>query len=344
MIISETIALGKGSGTPHDADRARLEFTAPPAVREALSGVGRTEDVRFSPDNRKLAITGFAKNTCLIFDIEVDRSGPRPLVRLLDCLEIRSRRFRGPHGIEFIGENQLLVANRGGRISLFAIPERPAEGGVVDAEPLHEVTRIGFLRRLNSPGSLCVLSASDDQAEILVCNNYTHRISRHILPLRAGACQPYDEVFLNKGFRIPDGIAIDAGKSWLAISNHDTHSVLMFDLNAALTPATRAVGELKGVNYPHGVRFSPDGRRLFVADAGDRFVHVYEADHAGGWRGERAPSRSLFALSEETYLKGRTNPQEGGPKGVDLSAAGDVMVITCHEEPLAFFHVPELLG
>lgn len=344
MITPQTMDTGTSGRTVLDAESARVEFVAAPSVREALSRIGRTEDVRFSPDNRKLAITGFAKNTCLIFDIEVDRSGPRPVVRLLDWLELRSRQLRGPHGIEFVGEDRLLVANRGGRISLFAMPERPAQGGVVDAEPLHEVTRIGFLRRLNSPGSLCVLSASDDRAEILVCNNYTHRISRHVLPLRPGTCEPQNEVFLDKGFRIPDGIAIDADKSWLAISNHDTHSVLMFDLNTSLTPASRAVGELIGVNYPHGVRFSPDGRRLFVADAGGRFVHVYEADGTGGWRGERAPARSLLALSEETYLKGRTNPQEGGPKGVDLTTAGDVMVITCHEEPLAFFHVPELLG
>jgi hypothetical protein len=344
MITPQTMDTGKGGRTILDAEKARVEFVATPSVREALSRIGRTEDARFSPDNRKLAITGFAKNTCLIFDIEVDRSGPRPVVRLQNCLEIRSRRFRGPHGIEFIGGDRLLVANRGGRISLFAMPERPAGGGVVDAEPLHEVSRIGFLRRLNSPGSLCVLSASDDRAEILVCNNYTHRISRHVLPLRAGACEPYNEVFLNKGFRIPDGIAINADQSWLAVSNHDTHSVLMFDLNAALTPATRAVGELTGVNYPHGLRFSADGSRLFVADAGARFVHAYEADGTGGWGGERAPARSLLALSEETYLKGRTNPQEGGPKGVDLTTAGDLMVITCHEEPLAFFHLPELLG
>lgn len=331
-----------GSPTP-DAEKARVEIIAPAFVQEAIGRIGRTEDVRFSPDNRKLAIAGFAANTILIFDIKVDRSASRPVVRLTDFIELRSGSLREPHGIDFIGENLLIVANRLGHISLFAMPERPAEGRVVHARPVREVRRIGLLRRLNSPGSLCVLNASDDHAEILVCNNYSHRISHHVFPIHAGRCRPLNTLFLSQGFQIPDGIAIDPGQSWLAVSNHNTHSVLMFDLKAGLNPSSAAVGQLTGVHYPHGLRFSTDGRRLVVADAGARFVHVYETDGTG-WSGNRDPIRSLPVLREETYLKGRVNPEEGGPKGLDLNTAGDLLAITCHEEPLAFFHLPELLG
>ncbi|MDZ4401212.1 hypothetical protein [Prosthecobacter sp.] len=343
MITSETTGVREGGGNILDAEMARMEIIAPAFVREAISRLGRTEDLRFSPDNRKLAVAGFVANTCMIFDIEVDRSAARPVVRLNDFIEIRSDSFKGPHGLDFIGGNLLLVANRCGGISLFAMPERPAESRVVHVRPIREVRRISLLRRLNSPGSLCVLSASDDQVEILVCNNYSHRITRHVIPIHAGLCRPQNDIFLNQGFQIPDGIAINPDKSWLAISNHSTHSVLMFDLKAGLEPSSVAVGHLTGMAYPHGIRFSEDGRRFFVADAGAPSVHVYEADGAG-WRGERGTIRSLAVLSEETYLKGRVSPQEGGPKGIDLNAAGDVLAVTCHEQPLAFFHLPELVG
>lgn len=343
MTTPGTTDAGQSRRTILDTDKARVEVIASDLVRESLARIGRTEDVRFSPDNRKLAIAGFKKNICLILDIEVDRSAPRPVVRLHDCLEIRSSRLRQPHGLDFIGENLLLVANRRGHISLFVMPEGPAAGRVADLMPVREASRISLLRRLNSPGSLCVLNATDDQADILVCNNYSHRISRHVFPIRGGRGRPHNGIFLDQGFNIPDGIAIHPGKTWLAISNHNTHSVLLFDLRSGLEPSSQAAGHLTGVTYPHGLRFSADGRRIFVADAGARFVHVYAADD-GDWHGERSPLQSAAVLSEATYLKGRVNPQEGGPKGLDLNTAGDLLAITCDEETLAFFHVPELLG
>ncbi|UVK57266.1 hypothetical protein DBIPINDM_003762 [Mesorhizobium sp. AR02] len=38
-----------------------IAFTASEGVRAALSAIGRTEDLRFSPDNRLLAIAGYAR-------------------------------------------------------------------------------------------------------------------------------------------------------------------------------------------------------------------------------------------------------------------------------------------
>ncbi|MBA4743058.1 MAG: hypothetical protein H2060_10185 [Azoarcus sp.] len=41
-------------------------------------------------------------------------------------------------------------------------------------------------------------------------------------------------------------------------------------------------------------------------------------------------------FDDETYLRGRHNPKEGGPKGIALDPAGRVMAITCEECPLTF--------
>ena len=70
-------------------------------------------------------------------------------------------------------------------------------------------------------------------------------------------------------------------------------------------------------------------------------MHLYDRDGAD-WNGSREPVASLRVLEEERFLKGHVNPQEGGPKGIDLSAGGDILAITCEEQPLAFFDLAGL--
>lgn len=42
-------------------------------------------------------------------------------------------------------------------------------------------------------------------------------------------------------------------------------------------------------------------------------------------------------MDDETFQKGRYNPQEGGPKGLDLHRQSGVLVTTCEHQTLAFF-------
>ncbi len=48
-----------------------LELSGPPMVLSALEGLGRTEDVRFSPDNRRLAIAGFGRHRVFLLDLAI---------------------------------------------------------------------------------------------------------------------------------------------------------------------------------------------------------------------------------------------------------------------------------
>ncbi|MEJ6783100.1 YncE family protein [Aminobacter sp. Piv2-1] len=181
--------------------------------------------------------------------------------------------------------------------------------------------------------------ADAETCNILVCNNYRHRITRHVVGLARTSVR--NKILLDRGLDIPDGIALSPDKAWTAVSNHNTHTVLIFDNRSALGRYATAVGTLHGVSYPHGLRFSPDGRRLFVADAGSPHVLVYHAKD-GNWSGERNSSLSLVAMSQETFLKGRNNPQEGGPKGLDIDASGRLLVVTCEEQAIACFDITRL--
>ena len=320
---------------------SRVEIKMSKATQVFLDQLGRTEDIRFSSDNTKLAIAGFQKNCCLLLDISINPSGLEPTVNIVGSVKLTSNSLKEPHGVEFIGNDLLIVTNRGGSVVIFNLENLQFTDQVVYLNPIRIIKKAGIFKKLNSPGSICILNSSAEELDILVCNNYTHQISRHIIPLKSRLKFVKNSVFLKKGFNVPDGIAINKDKSWLAISNHFTSSVLMFDLHSNLTRYSEHSGELIKSGYPHGVRFSDDGKEIYVADAGSPFINLYQSQN-GKWIGKYEPVKKLNVLTENAFIKGQTNPQEGGPKGLDISADGSLLAMTNHEAPLDIFYIKDL--
>jgi hypothetical protein len=52
----------------------QINYVAPQYVRDAVGSLGRTEDVRFSPNNRRLAVAGFLNNKITVFDVSIARA------------------------------------------------------------------------------------------------------------------------------------------------------------------------------------------------------------------------------------------------------------------------------
>src|SRR5262249_54887939 len=140
---------------------------------------------------------------------------------------------------------------------------------------------------------------------------------------------------LSKWLEIPDGISISNDQHWIAVSNH-THNVLIYGYNSSLNVFSEPDGVLRCVHYPHGLRFTSDGRFILVADAAVPYVHIF-AKNGSSWRGVHNPMISLRVMSDEDFLRGRRNPEEGGPKGIDVDNAMNIFAITCGNQPLAFF-------
>jgi hypothetical protein len=119
----------------------------------------------------------------------------------------------------------------------------------------------------------------------------------------------------------------------------------MFENSPELGPKREPTGALLDVDCPHSLRFSDDGCRLLVASAGAPFVHVYAGDENGaGWYGERLPIATFQVMADETFLSGRSSPEEGGPKGLDLSTELNLLAVTCEAQPLAFFDLAAILA
>lgn len=322
---------------------AEIDYSSAPMVRSALAGLGRTEDIRFSPDNRLAALAGYGHNSCMILTVQVTWNGAEPSIHLHDFFEIKSPAITDPHGFDFIGNGRLLVANRNGALTVFRLPPPPYDGKTFTLEPEQTIRRTGFSKPLRTPGSVAVVKRSDTMFDIFACNTFHHQVTAHRLRLGWLRRLVTGHVAAEAGLDVPDGVAVSPDKRFMAISNHNNHCVSIFDLNGRLGPDAPIAGTLTGINYPHGLRFSPDGSKLYVADAGAPSVHRFDADN-GNWARNSGPAKTVQVLSEQVFQAGRKNPQEGGPKGLDLDRTGRIMALTCEEQPLAFFNVEKLFG
>ena len=311
-----------GSSTPVAGE---LRFEATDAVRGALAGMGRTEDLRFSPDGRRLAFACYANERIAIADVEIDGSSTGRSIALTRLVYLESPRLREPHGIDFVDDETIVVGNRGGAVDVFRFRIDPME--------LELVARAGDgSGLLDSPGSVVVRALADGGQEVLACNNWRNTVTRH--PLVADGDTATGEVAARAWLDLPDGLALSSDGRWLAVSSHNTHTVLIYAFPAGAEDAA-PVGMLRGVRYPHGLRFAKDGRHLLVADAGSPYLHSFAS--SGDWRGVRLPAATLRVVDDEAFARGRKNPAEGGPKGLDVEPRTNVVAVTLEEQALAFF-------
>ena len=315
----------------------QIDFTASNSIRAALSDIGRTEDVRFSPDGRLLTIAGYGLSHCLILRISVDATAAGPHVIASDFMEITSESIGEVHGLDFIDDRTLAIANRDGLVSIIQLPPGELAGRRCQVKAIREIWG-GIFCRLKSPGSIAVKHETAGVVSLLVCNNYTHQVTRHVLAPRANFRVRKNNVLLKRSLNIPDGIAVSNDGQWIAVSSHGTGDVKMFQASAG--PDTEPAGTLRNANYPHGLRFTSDDRFVVVADAGAPVLRVYE--RGSGWSGPHDPVRSVVVLDDETFERGRVNPEEGGPKGLDIDKSCSVVAITCEEQSLAFFSLASI--
>ena len=334
----------------------RIHYSAPAHVRDILAKLGRTEDVRFSPSRRRLAVASFHRNRIAIFDVSITSapvpgpggpSGasepseaskpPRASVSLTDAFELCSAAIKRPHGVDFIDDDTIVVANRFGGVTAFQLPAAGVRRGLLRRLPI-EVIRSPAVQ---TPGSLCVVNPGENPVELWVCNNYSHRVTKHELALGRPDASRQPRIMMQKWLDVPDGVSVSADAQWIAISNHSAHAVYLYENASSLGAASNPVGILRGLRYPHGLRFTSGDRLLMVADAGAPYVHFYASDQAG-WCGVRYPLVSLRALSQPDFSSGRKSPFEGGPKGIDFDPPSRVLVTSCEMQPLAFFDLSQL--
>ncbi|NND49690.1 MAG: hypothetical protein HKN60_05505 [Rhizobiales bacterium] len=315
----------------------QLEFRASEPVRAALAGLGRTEDVRFSPNNELLVIAGFARDCLLVLSVRIEDAPSGPGVAVDDFMELTSGCINSVHGIDFIDDRTLVLANRDGMVSIMELPPGPPGGRSCQVDAVREVSGSHF-GRIRTPGSVAVSKAGNGKITLLVCNNYVHTVTRHVLSAGPKYRVRKNRTLLKQGLKIPDGIALSHDQRWIAVSNHARNCIHVFDAATRLDRNSAPAAVLRNANFPHGLRFTNDGSHILVADAGAPLIHVYQRGGAD-WQGDYGPSHSAIVLDDPVFQRGRYSPEEGGPKGIDIDRSGRILALTCEHLPLAFFEL-----
>ncbi|HWA49485.1 MAG TPA: hypothetical protein VG742_14510 [Dongiaceae bacterium] len=346
MPLAPFVGLDAGSdipsGGPIVAGPSPLAYAATPEVRDAIASLGRTEDLRLAPGGRRLAIAAAARNRIVLIELEIATAGATPQVALTHAVEISSPCLRYPHGVDFLDDDTLIVASRAGGVAIFDVSSIEPGAHFVELAPLQMLPSTANTP-LQRPGSIALLGSGAVHPEILICNNSGNTITKHLLDRDARYAPLGGETLLQKWLDIPDGIAASRDGRWIAVSNHNGYCVMLYENPPGAGRDAPPDGLLRGPHAPHGLRFSPDGRMLFVADAGTPHVHLYTADDAQ-WRGVRYPDMSIRVIDAERFARGRYNLREGGPKGIDLDPGMRVLVVTCEWQNLAFFDLAPLLA
>lgn len=311
-----------------------LPFMPSPVVAERYRTLGRTEDVAFSPDQTRLAIAGYSENKILVIQIRIVTEQGVMAVQSDGCVELHCPEFKHPHGLSWIDDGTLAIANRGRDVIVVSVPATSG-GEVVEIDPLLRLSDSGD-GIIKSPGSVVVSRLNDEYLDFLVCNNYRHNVSRHIIHKGNGLKVISAHRLLRHGLKVPDGIAVSADGDLVAVSNHFGQRIDVFRNDAGIAAQSPPVFSLGVPCYPHGIRFALQDRLILVADAGAPFVHVY-AKAGPSWTAASGPVASILVMDDETFQRGRKNPEEGGPKGLDILADGSLLVVSCEEVPLAFF-------
>jgi hypothetical protein len=316
-----------------------IGYAASQRVREAVAAIGRTEDVSFSPNNRRLALAAFRRNQIAVFDIDVTPAPDGPRVALSGGMVLESSALGQPHGVDFIDDDTIAVANRDTGVAVFKLPPGDPDVSLHTVHPA-AMWPAGNGTHFGVPGSIRVSRADRDLCELLVCDNTRNCVTRHQFDAN-GAIRTSD-VLVDDYLDVPDGVAVSRDRRWVAVSNHEAHNVLIYEQGPASNTPAQPDGVLRRVEFPHGMCFTADGEYLFVADAGGPCIHIYAQD-AGEWRGVRPPLATARVMDESRYLKGRENPQEGGPKGLDIDGHDQVLVVSSEHLPLGFFSVSALV-
>jgi hypothetical protein len=294
--------------------------------------MGRTEDVRISPSGRRVAFACYARNEIAVVGVEIDRGAESVKIAVTDAAFYGSPTMREPHGLDFVDEDVLVVANRGGVLDVLRLPQVSTDSsaaGIASITCKHGAT-----------GSVAVCATTTGDHDVLAVHNWANAVSRY--RLTHGGSLDRGDVIAHRWLDLPDGIAMSTDGRWLAVSNHNTHDVLVFEA-ATLHRDADPVGVLRGVSYPHGIRFAHGDRVLLVADAGAPYVDVF-ARAGDSWAVASYPTTSIRVMDDQTFASGHRDPQEGGPKGLDVDPNRNVLVVTSEHAPVAFFDLDQAIG
>jgi hypothetical protein len=282
----------------------------------------RTEDIKFSPSGKKLAIASYTLGSIFIFDIYIDGNN----ISVLDYYEVKCNDYKSFHGIDWINENVIIISSRSS--CLCPIVKLPLKNPnrIIKLKPVKMIENY-----MAGSSAVKVLNLDDNLIELFFSSSSLNIVSKHTL--NKNTFEIIEENIILEKLSCPDAINISNDKKWIAISNHNKSNVLIYkneNINKNSVPS--AILRSENLIFPHGLCFY--NNNLFLTDAGSNNIFVFKNIN-GDWCGDISAEFSIEPMSIEDYNISKINPKEGGAKGLDIF--GNILAITSGNCPLTFF-------
>lgn len=318
----------------------QLPFKIDKPTAHALTYIGRTEDIHISPDGQYLALAAYLFNKILVMRIDIDKEKNRWNISLNQSFEIVSSALKAPHGVFWIDNQHIMVANRSTDSAVFKLPKNHSKSNL-DLDPISSI-KADHIGLDKDSSCLYVYNLGLGLYEAIFCSNDGHYVSAHILDESKQFALQSSIILLEKGLNVPDGVALSDDRRWIGVSNHDNHSVYVYPNHSLLDKHADPSATLNGPMYPHGIIFYNDDHYIFVADAGAPFVYGFFSP-SGDWEGWFQPFIKLQVMDDDSFATGHFNSTEGGPKGIYITPNTHLLIITCDQVRLAFFDLKKIL-
>jgi len=302
----------------------------------------RTEDIRFSPSGRLLAI---ASATTIIL-LQIDPAA-RP-IRVLKATTVDYPGMAFVHGIDFISDALLVVADREAWVTFHQIPPAEIWEPAMVLPSVHEMGSAWFgekaLRRLSGdrivrcgPGSVRI---ADGTFYVATINRNT--VTRHAYSVSEESISTGEaELVAQDAIEIPDGIALTRTGDLLAVSNSAFSKIFVYN---TATRNLQCVLRDPRMNNAHGLCFDASGSTLYAVDAGQPFLYGFHS--RDGWKTSVHAAACMFSAFEQqnfALAKQGIPPQiqtiEGGLKGIDIDPTGHILAVTARRQTLRFFDI-----
>jgi DNA-binding beta-propeller fold protein YncE len=301
-----------------DVDPKAVQRLVPPSKAERFEGID------FSPSGNTIAIATSDTNAVLLFRRKADgRFQDAPYQRIGG-----SSGLNYPHDVSFsrCGDSEFLaVAQRAGAIAIY---EKNGADDNYSPEPVFEIS-----------GPKSKLAFSDGVAFVPPNNEYLAACNLQLATIsffRKASHSPIgfegspEYELRHPSIYNPDGLGFSRCGKWLAIANHGSQTVSVFQRRNKLMsggqlsygPEPVIVIEDRQFRYPHSVAFTPRTNHLIVTNAGANYFSVYEARrHYFGMQWSQSPVTQVIVHEDEAFREVNTaNKMEGGPKGVAIHA------------------------
>lgn len=262
-----------------------------------ISIIGRSESVKVSPSGNKIAYSSFDLNEVIIFDYVVDYEG----------IQIqRNMRFgtglNSPHGLAWINEHTIVVANRDGPAVVFNVSDN-ACNYIIDIKEMSKSNDV-------------TVSVSPQNIRLYFCKT-NNRIDYCDLNnnWNASFCGSLNTLV---DLQVPDGIALSPSGKILAITSALDNRIVIYNIE------NQTHHTLGNTDRPHSVCFVTD-ELILTTGGNDPCVVCWNMSDNHLACKLRILNKRQFSL--------RYNDTEGGVKGICSCPRNRIIFLTCPNAP-----------